>query len=264
MSQRGKIRDLAKNSYTKPQFIKSVKRCLKKEAKDGKSVVAGLANTFSDTTLRRAIAAALPERGKVSTKMADRRCEALLDPFNAVSLMATWPAVITEDDVTDLRGGYGVINRKLLFNVDATNVYVGDETVDRVYCAEGSTAALAELNLSVGTRNSNAETSQRRSVQLVALTTADGDLPLAVVKIRDNVVKKCYTKKVSYLLHHQFHFLQYVINCRLTPTWPSWCILAASMTTPWPRYFSMSSSPPPSRRRVKLYSKSICVSWMRC
>jgi len=164
IKRRGKIRDLAKNSYTRASFIKSLNHRLEKEADGGLSIIPGLRNSYSDTTMRRARKRALKDSVKVSTQMADRRCEALLDPFNSVSLMATWPAVITEDNVTDLKGGYGSINRKLVFNLDTTNVFVGDELVERVYCAEGSIQALADLNLSVGTKRSNKETFQRRAV----------------------------------------------------------------------------------------------------
>ncbi len=197
ITKRAAIKDLSKDSYTKQTFAKKVDKLLSKEAANGKSIIAGLPNKYGHATLIRGMKKALPETAKVTTANATRRIEAASDPFNHMSLAATWPALITNDDVTDLCEGYGHVNRRLLFNIDCTNVFVGDDSAETVFMAEGSKEKLKRLNLSAGTAKESEETEQRRSVQLMALTCAEGDWYHVTVKIRDNLIKRLMIRAVS-------------------------------------------------------------------
>lgn len=187
------LKDLSQSSVDAIGFRQLVEEINKEEEEQGRKdpTYHPMHVEFGgDTNIEKIIKKWLPDKVPTATKQSERRINAALDASNFLSLLATWRALITEGGSVPLNNGVGSFPPDLIFNMDTTNIFVGDTTKAYVYLAPGSKQLLKELNKCPGVGSVQSEAFQRRAVQLVVLTNAAGQRLQTVVKINDNDTKK--------------------------------------------------------------------------
>ena len=146
---------------------------------------------------------------KSASKKTKRRVQQHSNILNAVSLAATLAAVLIKPDVL-LANSHGQkvlftqdelnIPAHLMFNIDETSILLDPgENVQALTTAD-AVEMLKELNLSVSIstgKNDGEETLKKRSLQLFAITSADGCVRGIIIQIYDRCCTKVRVWEVS-------------------------------------------------------------------
>lgn len=179
-----------------PKFISEINEEEKQKALQDSSYQALMLDLSEVKDIQRLMLQWFPEKVLTNTRQAERRINAALDPSNCLSLAATWLAVITKGQYNNLHDGKGCIDPALIFNLDTTNIFAGDPHRVTVYMTKETKEELRSLNVTAAAWEPQSESYQRRALQLVVLTSADGKRVKTVVKMKDNVIEELYHRKV--------------------------------------------------------------------
>ncbi len=206
MTEEAKVRDMLKDSFTSETFQESLEKKMQATLDSDPNLPPLKARKLKPKTLHRNLVKALPVEVSQPSIQNSRRMEASQDAFNAISLAATWPAVISGPTVDGIEDTEGAIDKDFMFNIDATSLILGKEVVKKVYLALGSKEKLKKLNLSAAITKKKELAYQPRGVHVMATTSASGDLVHTLIKVKDNTAKEI-TRVVVRIFCHGFHIL---------------------------------------------------------
>lgn len=192
-------RDLRQDSFDDETLKKYVNDCRQTDIKEGVYTGNNNPKDISDYVFQHVRAQCCPDQVTVPTTQTKRRQAAKCDPGNMLSLMAVWPVVISGGVKERLVSGKDLVDPSCMFNLDTTSLFVGQDATVKICLAKGSKEILRENNQMAGKQTGSAETQQRRSVQLVVLTSAFGELCYTLVKIMDHKVDRIKTFEVCFI-----------------------------------------------------------------
>ena len=149
-----------------------------------------------------------------------RRHEALVDPYNFISLAAMLLIIyshlsqiavsefanMTEQELQNDTRYQQNVDPRLIFNIDKSSSFLMDDEPTELILAEGSSGTLQQQHLNPTYVPGDNNTGQRRAVGYTAVTSAAGELLMHITHLRDHAYsgtteknRPCVLYKVSIL-----------------------------------------------------------------
>jgi hypothetical protein len=169
---------------------------------------------LSVNTLKKIRKEVAPEVPTMNQGQNRRRAEALSDSYNFVCLAAILLnqfSKMTNISIMQLRDMSHAeieqhvdfkrrVDRRLLFNIDKSSTFLGDEVTVKGAASAGSGAMLKELSRN-HTHTKEGTEDQRRAVGYTALTNSVGELFMYVTHLKDHSYNGTTTKNRPAILH---------------------------------------------------------------